>query len=64
MKSILFPLIFLLKAVYLSIVRICGSFGFSLLILSVVNSTVMLWLGSLISRYPKREALVQSLMAP
>ncbi len=64
MKTLLFPLIWLLKTVYLGIVGLCGSYGFSLLILSVVNSALMLWLGSLISRYPKREALVQSLMAP
>ena len=63
MKALLFPLIWLLRNVYLGIVALCGSYGFSLLILSVVNSALMLWLGSLISRYPKREALVQSLMA-
>ncbi|MCB5235044.1 MAG: YidC/Oxa1 family membrane protein insertase [Candidatus Cloacimonetes bacterium] len=64
MKALLFPLIWLLRNVYLGIVALCGSYGFSLLILSVLNSALMLWLGSLISLFPKREALVQSLMAP
>ena len=64
MKTLLFPLIMLLKYLYLAIVRVSGSYGASLLFLSLINSLIMLWLGNLIKRYPERESLVQSLMAP
>lgn len=64
MKTLLFPLIMLLKYLYLAIVRVSGSYGASLLFLSLINSLIMLWLGNLIKRYPERESLVQSLMEP
>jgi len=64
MRTALYPLIWILQLIYLSISRVTGSYGFALLLLSLVTGVIMAWLGSLIKHYPEREALVQSLMAP
>jgi len=63
MKTLLLPLILILQTIYMAIAGVVGSYGVSLLILSLITSLIMAWLGSLIRRYPEREALVQSLMA-
>ena len=64
MKTILFPLIYLLQILFLFLSKITGSYGIALLLLSLLTSLIMAWLGKLIKGYPEREALVQSLMAP
>ncbi|MCB5231341.1 MAG: YidC/Oxa1 family membrane protein insertase [Candidatus Cloacimonas sp.] len=64
MSTVLYPLMWLLQIAFLSFYKIIGSYGLSLLLLSVATSTIMAWLGVLIQRYPEREALVQRLMAP
>jgi len=63
MKTLLLPLILILQTIYMAIAGVVGSYGVSLLLLSLITSLIMAWLGSLIKRYPEREALVQSLMA-
>lgn len=64
MRTILYPLIWILQIAYLSLTHVIGSYGIALILLSLITSLIMAWLGRLIKRYPEREALVHSLMLP
>ncbi len=57
-------MVFIFRELYLFFVDLSGSYAAALLMLSISTTLIIVVLSRLIRKYPQREALVQSLMAP
>ncbi len=64
LESMFQPLIFALKYLYLGLFSLTNSHGLSLILLSCVTSTIVIFLGRLLQTYTDREQQIQDILAP